>query len=108
MNIPRGYIQKTQRDDHGRVKYDFIYSDSSSIYMTDNEESGAVFFAKSHKYGDSIYLKVQTSDTLELTGEHEGRYWREIKLGRIVVGYMNVYNDKKQTFDDILSTLRKK
>jgi len=109
LNVPSGYELREVTDYHGLKEYRLVYPDSSIIYITDDDKSGgAVNTIKAEKYGDGIYLKILSADTLDIDGMKNERYWREQKKGKVVIGYINVPPDKKERYDQALATIRKK
>lgn len=84
-----------------------VYPDSSIIYITNDDKSGgAVNTIKAEKYGDGIYLKILSADTLGYWWNE--KYWREQKKGQVVIGYINVPPDKREEYDQALATIRRK
>jgi hypothetical protein len=109
MEVPLGYKLSKTTDDHGYIENRLLYPDSSIIYITNDDKSGgAVNAIKVKEYGQGIYLKILSSDTLDISGNEAGKYWREQKVNKVVVGYINVLPDKKEQYDKALATLRKK
>jgi len=109
LDVPYGYKLTTVKDDHGFKEYRMVYPDSSVIYITnDNKSGGAINTVKAEKYGDGIYLKILSSDTLNINGIKSEKYWREQKINNIVIGYLNVPPNKKEQYDQALSTIRQK
>jgi hypothetical protein len=109
MEVPSGYKLSKATDDHGYIEHRFIYPDSSIIYITNDDKSGgAINTIKAKEYGEGIYLKILSNDTLDINGVEDERYWREQKANKIVFGYINVLPDKKEQYDKVLATIRKK
>ena len=109
MEVPLGYKLSKVTDDHRYIEHRFIYPDSSIIYITNDDKSGgAVNTIKAKEYGEGVYLKILSSDTLNISGNEADKYWREQKDNKIVIGYINVPPDKKEQYDKALATLRKK
>jgi hypothetical protein len=86
------------------------YPDSSVIYISNNSESGSrLNFENRYNSGFKSLTKSYLDDSLNLEGvQVNGSRWREHYCGYIVVGYLNVSNENKKKYDDILSTLRRK
>lgn len=105
----------------------YIYDDSSFIYITKFKSTPNYYNIK--KMGDSIFnLRFQNEelvseinrltnltivkplpDTVELSGKQDdGLYWKDIKMGEISLGYVNVKPEKVYLFDKAVTTLRKK
>ena len=45
-------------------------------------------------------------DTFELSGYRDSLYWKDIKIGKISIGYINVSKEKKKLFDKSLKTFK--
>lgn len=109
LNLPAGFKIKKMTDDEGIKEHLFVYPDSSIFYITDDSDSGgAVNEFKVQKFGDGIFIKILTSDTLTVEGVVNGKYWKELKQGDIVLGYLKVSSDMKELFDQALNSLIKK
>ncbi|TKG95122.1 hypothetical protein EYV94_10430 [Puteibacter caeruleilacunae] len=95
----------------------YVCADSSYIYITNFRRTPN--FENIRSLGDSLLhlrfqkeeLRKQTAlpDTFELSGMNDKALcWKDIKIGSISVGYVNVPEDKKELFDKSLKTLKKK
>lgn len=103
IDAPEGFKVSKYSDDHGYREYHYKYDDGSILYITDNLKTGSDFNKyKSEKYGSQIYIKITVSDSIDIGGVHEDRYWREIKNKYVVYGYMNVPPGRKEQFDNIV------
>ena len=110
LPLPKPEEVKNYEDDHQFREKHFIYSDGSIFFITDDSKSGSEFNqSKVEKFGDSILLRIATSDTLDIFGESESGFWREIKFNNptIVAGYFNTSKEMKSRFDSTLSELFK-
>lgn len=106
MDVPKGYELFVVTGGHER-ELRFVYPDSSVIYITNDDKSGgAVNTVKAKEYGEGIYLKILSSDTLDISGNDAGKYWREQKENKVVIGYINVQPGLKEKYDKVLTTLR--
>lgn len=106
MDVPKGYELYIVTDGHER-ELRFVYPDSSVIYITNDDKSGgAINTMKSKEYGEGIYLKILSSDTLDISGNDTGKYWREQKKDKVVIGYINARPSLKEKYDKVLTTLR--
>lgn len=110
LDLPSGYELRKLKDDDGYQEYQAMYPDGSIVYITDdNKSGGSMNKAKEEKYGTNVYLQILSSDTLTLKGEHlDGKVWREDKLDKVVIGYIDVPISQKDRYDKILATLRRK
>ena len=112
LDIPKGgYLdnRKTLTGDY-HSEYRFVYSDSSIIYITNDESRGSTLNFKNRvDSGIDFYQKKHLLDTLSHTSlQKDGRSWKETVVGEIVVGYINVSSDKKELYDKALATIREK
>jgi len=110
LSLPGGYKLKKYSDDEGRREYHALYPDSSIIFITDDNTSGSALNRyKLQKYGRDIALRINVSDTLTLEGiQSDKRYWKEKKIDKVVIGYMNIPKEKIAIFDKVLSSLNKR
>ena len=122
MRIPKGYKLITLRGGHQELEKQFVYPDSSKIYIT-NFTTSSLNESNIRSLGDSISnsrfdeLKVKIrkeldSDfefqTMQLEGKaHENLIWKDIRVDYISIGYVGVQPRLKAVFDQALSSLRK-
>jgi hypothetical protein len=53
--------------------------------------------------------KSYSSDTLMLQGKTpDGRFWKDIRIGEVSIGYVNVLLQRKEEFDLALASFQKK
>ena len=126
MDVPKGYDLKilsvTVENEHR-----YTYGDSSVIYLTNFRNTPNYDNIK--ELGDSILnhrfqneemtkeinqllgkesVKV-LPDTLELSGvDKNSLHWKDVKIGKISIGYQKVPGEKKKLFDKALKTLKVK
>ena len=126
MDLPKGFTFNglsisLENENH------YIYNDSSFFYITKFKTTPNYYNIK--KMGDSIFnfrfqneelaseinrLTNQTiinplPDTIELSGQqNNGLYWKDLKVGEISVGYVNVKPEEVFLFEKAISTLRKR
>lgn len=104
------YTQKQAiSDPEGGCEYQFIYADSSLIYITNytvspNDEnlalSGQDSTKKAYRMSNSIKRR---SDTLTLEGKSaSGLLWKETIIGDFHSGYKNVPAQNKVSYDNAL------
>lgn len=109
MDVPSGFKITKHRDDHSFLEFRLHYPDSSTIYITNDYKSGGAFNTfKEKEYRDRVYLMIVLSDTLDLKGTNLGKHWREQKKNDVIAGYFNVSEGKKEEYDQVLATLRKR
>ena len=84
-----------------------MYPDSSVIYITDDDKSGgSLNTVKAEQYGEEIYFKILSSDSLNIDGIRHGLCWREKRVNKVVIGYLNVPLERKRIFDQALATFK--
>ena len=103
----------------------YLYEDSSYIYITSFDVSPN--YNNINNLGDSVYayrfqnrelyreinalldkeyLKI-LPDTIELSGMNDKHlYWKDIKIKQITIGYDNVSENKKETYDKLLKSFK--
>jgi len=110
---------------HSELEKQYSYQDSSKIYIT-NFVCSMLNYNNVVNLGDSIsgvrlkdleltkiILKEQKKsyvpDTLILEGvTKKGLFWKDVRMGSISVGYVNVSGSKKELFEKMLNTFKKK
>jgi hypothetical protein len=121
MELPNGFKTLTLVGGHDELEKQYIYSDSSKIYISDFGSSG-LNYSNIRSLGDSIAkkrfegteLKAKIAkqlgkkykpETLILQGKMaNGLYWKDIRIGYLSIGYVNVSENKKSEFDKVLSS----
>lgn len=99
INVPKGCKIENKRDDGGIKEYRASYPDGKIVFITNDVKNGSISQEKEVKYGNNIYMKILTSDTLTLEWISNNLYWKEIKKDKIVIGYKNVPITEKKIFD---------
>ena len=124
MNIPIGSKLINLVGGHNEIEKQFVYSDSSKLYISDFECS-MLNYKNILSLGDSIALKrfegVEIKakiakelnqkfkpETITLQGKTVNGFWKDIRIGYICVGYVNVPENHKKKFDEALGSLKKK
>lgn len=124
LNIPMGYkIEQYEVTVEKEIRY--VYKDSSFIYITNFCNTPNYGNIKS--LGDSILqyrfqneeLTKQINeilgkpfiavlpDTLQLSGTNsKSLFWKDIKIGKLSIGYCNVPKERKCLFDKSLKTIK--
>lgn len=125
LGIPNGY-QFKGAEAGVEKEHIYVYPDSSFIYVTDFK---IIPNANNIKVlGDSIFqFRFQNEDlikeanrvigkevakvlpdTFELSGiNKDGKYWKDVKIGKISVGYSNVSEAKVSIYERALSSFRR-
>lgn len=106
---------------HNEREKQFIYPDSSKLYVS-------TFFCSLLNYDNILKLDNSVSkkrltdasqfesplaskktDTLVVEGSTANNlYWKDVRIGKISVGYVNVPAEKREEFDKMLLSLRGK
>ena len=126
LDVPKGYEIKGYEVTVEKERH-YVYKDSSFIYITNFRNTPNYENIKS--LGDSVLqfrfqneeLTKQVNellrknqitilpDTFELSGVNsKSLFWKDIKIGKVSVGYDNVPKEKKELFDKSLKTLKMK
>lgn len=125
LDIPSGY-QFKGAEAGVEKEHIYVYPDSCFVYVTDFKSIPNADNIK--VLGDSIFqFRFQNEDlireanraigkevvkvlpdTFVLSGiDKDGKYWKDIKIGKISVGYSNVSKGKLSTYERVLSSFRK-
>jgi|GEM_PF-1816415 len=125
MVIPKDYKLITLVGGHRELEKQYIYSDSAKLYISDFG-SGMLNYNNILSLGDSVAnkrfegleLKAKIAkelgkeynpETLTLLGKTpDGLYWKDVRVGTLSVGYVNVPENRKSEFDKALRSLMKK
>lgn len=120
MSIPKGYKLVTLIGGHNELEKQYLYSDSSKLYISDFRSS-MLNYDNILSLGDSIAnkrfegleLKAEIAkelgqeykpETITLQGKTTAGYWKDIRIGYISIGYVNVSQSRKSEFDKALSS----
>lgn len=121
MALPKGFKPLTLVGGHNELEKQYIYSDSSKIYISDFVISVSNYNnmrsmgdSITHKRFESTQLKDKIArelgkeykpETLTLQGKMaNGLYWKDIRIGYLSIGYVNVSEKKKNEFDKALAS----
>jgi hypothetical protein len=85
MSVPEGGKILTVSGSHEK-EIEIMYPDSSFVYITNDAISGSPLNYKNVASVKGVYMDKLLKDTLLLEGIHNGRLWKESKLGKIVIG----------------------
>jgi hypothetical protein len=106
LKIPNKFaiIKEDYNPEYKEVVYK--YSDSSIIYITDNNLSGSSLNG-SNKLSIGIeIISKKLNDTIELSGKQkDNKCWKESFFDEIVIGYLNVPENKKVEFDKAIASI---
>jgi hypothetical protein len=106
MRVPDGFsLTKIGTGGEGQ-EYRIRYADSSLIYISDAKGLGSVndgFIRKEPQ----AYSKQILSDSASISGTDEaGRFWKEIKCCGLILGYHKVNIEKKEIFEQAISSVK--
>lgn len=122
LRIPKGYEEWIITSEHEREQQ-YYYDDSSFFYISNNQYNAN--YKNIEMLGDSIFnfrfqdkvlwevlnenlgteLYPILPDAFELSGKDEDSlYWRDIVVGEISIGYVNVPSSKKTFYDSCLNS----
>lgn len=124
LDLPKNY-SFVQYSISNQIENQYIYNDSSFIYITNFKNTPNYFNVKS--LGDSIAdyrfqnekltsqinqfldstIIIPLPDTIELKGvQANGLFWKDYKIGNVSVGYVNVPIENKSTFNKAINSIR--
>lgn len=108
MDIPNGFEKREFNGFHfGENGVAFKYLDGSELYISNAFYDGTTINIKNRYYSNKP--RIADADTVDGFGVQENKlFWRELIVGKVVVGYLNVPLDKKEQYDKSLLTLRRK
>lgn len=110
INVPKKGLVK-----HGHIytgdsdeEYQIHYSDSSIIYISNDEWNGSALQNKNLlDIGASRHHRQHLFDTLYFNGiQTNGLCWADKVLGELGIGYLNVNSESKQKYDHALNTIQ--
>lgn len=102
MDLRCGYKQNKFNYEEG-VFISFSYRDSSSIVIFDGVNVKFPILSKENGY---IPCEIDTvNNFIKITGSKDGLYWREdVHTNRVRVFYINVPDDKRNLYDELLDS----
>lgn len=109
VNIPKEYNDYKIISGHGK-EHQFWYSDSLLLYFsternTPNNENIRNAGQWDEKFKHIIGLR-ESSDTLIFEGRnYRNNFWKELIIGEINIGYLNVPKEKKSVFDHAINSI---
>jgi hypothetical protein len=125
MKIPAGYKKTTLIGGHNELEKQFVYADSSKIYISDFPVS-QLTYKNILSINDSTAKRRLSNIELQAKIAHElgksyvpqdimlegksadGMFWKDIRLGVLCIGYVNVPANKKIVFEKALASFAKK
>lgn len=125
MVIPKDYKLITLVGGHSELEKQYIYSDSAKVYISDFGNSMLNYNnilslgdGIANKRFEGLELKAKiakdlgkeyNSETLTLLGKTtNGLYWKDIRIGHLSIGYVNVPENRKSEFDRALGSFIEK
>lgn len=120
MNIPKGYKLITLVGGHDELEKQYVYSDSAKLYISDFGSSMLNYNnilslgdRIANKRFEGLELKAGIAkelgqkykpETITLQGKTASGYWKDIRIGYLSLGYVNVTENKKSEFDKALNS----
>ncbi len=119
MKLPVGYRFFTVSGGELEEEHEFLYPDSAVVYITDFAGGSFLNYANIQALGKEISSKrfssslpgldTASSKPLVLNGVTKtSRYWKDIKIGELSIGYANVPESRKRCFDQALNSFVQK
>ncbi|WP_091549562.1 hypothetical protein [Thermoflexibacter ruber] len=104
--LPKNFKKSVVTGSH-ELEYNFLYSDSTVFFISNDKKNGSFAnYERYRKYGSNINLVYVTQDTVFLEGVNKvGKFWREIKLKNVIIGYINADSSKKVAFDNSIKNI---
>ncbi|MBN1951787.1 MAG: hypothetical protein JW801_11340 [Bacteroidales bacterium] len=102
MLVPRGYIKCVSNMDNYILK-EFSYPDSAILYISLDFN-----FANSPNHKNWIKCLKSEGIKCEEGIQENNKYWREILVKDLVLGYYNVNKSQKEEFDKAIESLKLK
>jgi hypothetical protein len=101
--LPYDYIETTI-EGSGQSEKDFLFRDSSVVFITDDVSGMTFANAKNLKrLNFDILFEFKSMEEFDMEGiQQDGRVWRQKKLNGVTVGYMNVHRLQKEKYDSII------
>jgi hypothetical protein len=109
IKLPNKFKRVEKHFDHS-FEICFTYKDSSVIFISNDKWSGAFVNIKnrisSKEMQDKILFRKSLNDSIYLFGKQsDNKFWRENILNDVVIGYYNVSEEKKQSYDAAIKSI---
>ncbi|HKK74470.1 MAG TPA: hypothetical protein VJ953_05320 [Saprospiraceae bacterium] len=112
IQAPKGEFKEERvKGPHAQEEeYRIIYPNESTIYLSNRYLVGSHLNLENRiRAGIKSYKRENIFDTLDVSGiQQNEHFWREVILGDIVIGYVNVPEKSKELFDRSLESLNKR
>lgn len=121
--IPKGYIVAKEYGGAKFESYIYIYKDKSIIYFgksssRNGEEienlTDSIRAKRLSVFSIELIAKIAKSigkeyqpETIVLSGKKRGKYWKDIRIDFINIGYSNVRKENLPVFEKALQSLEK-
>lgn len=105
ISVPNGFQKQTILGDH-ETEIQLVYQDSSIIYISDELKSGSYSNWKNLESITSKNFDYLYKDTVINEGITKTGFWKEMKLKYIIIGYLNMPEDKKAVFEKSLKSIK--
>lgn len=108
VEVPKRY-NRDKSVNEGMCEYNFTYKDSSVLYISTNVWFGSrLNMENRYNINHQAYRRENLRDTIEISGiQKNGELWREVIIGDVLFGYLNVPESKKELFDEVLNSIEK-
>jgi len=118
MNLPPGYRPLLASGGEAEQEREFVYPDSSAVYVTDFAGGSTLNYANIQRLGPAVVAQrfagtlpgmAPPPAPLVLQGTTPtGRCWKDLRLGKLSIGYTNVPTARQACFDQVLASFLRK
>ena len=112
IEVPEGYLNHLIISGNHGKEYQYWYKDSMLFYFSNETGIATQNYENISKNQETMIIRTKAileNDTFNLEGKDDKNlFWKECFYKGIIIGYMNVPNEKKAIFDRAISSLRKK
>jgi len=107
IHLPQGY-ERFLITSGDLAQYEFRYPDSSIIYVVETDFISKDNYRKISRSGGGNYFQRNFSaDSMTIEGRDGNLVWKDVRLGSVSLGYVNVPFSKKEIYDKALESLQK-
>lgn len=107
--VPAGFKRVEKFYNHSYEVF-LIYKDSAIIFFSNDKWNGSYTNIQNRnesRLQDKIIFKKSLTDTVSISGEKNGKFWREDLLNDVIIGYKNVPSKRKEEFDKAIITIKR-
>lgn len=107
LKVPKGFIRNDISTIEGE-EIRLIYPDSSVIFVSNNFLSGSISNKQNRlEKGIDVIFKEKYNDTLVFKGStKKGLLWEEHFLNNVVIGFLNVTENKEKEYNRVFSQIQ--